>query len=204
MSSWQYTPLRRGFETYMGYLGGGEDYWLHGTDRELDFWQDDAPVFNYTCWEKNDCPQEFYSANIFASKAVDVIDAAAKQPKKLFLYLAWQSVHSGGELQLQAPQDYIDSFNATVPLAGPLKTKRRELAAMIRSMDDGVGIVTAALHRNNMMDNTLIVFSTDKQVPAAFFAPSSVHVSAKHLSFHPGDIRMVGLRVYFGRQWGSC
>ena len=162
MSSWRFTPLRRGFESYMGYLGGGEDYWLHGTDTALDFWDNEAPLFNYTCWDKDDCPHEFYSANVFAEKAVGVIDAAAKQPKPLFLYLAWQSVHSGGHLQLQAPQDYIDSFNATVPLAGPLNTKRRELAAMVRSMDEGIGNVTAALSRNDILEETLIIFSTDK------------------------------------------
>ena len=48
MSSWRFTPLRRGFESYTGYLGGGEDYWIHGTDTELDFWGGQEPLFNYT------------------------------------------------------------------------------------------------------------------------------------------------------------
>ena len=163
MSSWRFTPLRRGFESYTGYLGGGEDYWIHGTDTELDFWEGQEPLFNYTCWEKNACPHEFYSANVFAEKAIAVIEQAAAQPKPkpLFLYLAWQSVHSGGRLQLQAPQDYIDGFSKTVPLAGPLGTKRRELAGMVRSMDEGVGNVTKALSAAGMFEDTLIIFSTD-------------------------------------------
>lgn len=129
MSSWRFTPLQRGFETYFGYLGGGEDYWIHGTDTQLDFWNGTAPDFSHTCWQKNDCPHEFYSTNVFAERAVAVIEAAAKQPKPFFLYLAWQAVHSGGHLQLQAPQDYIDSFNDTAPAV--LNNKRRELAGTL-------------------------------------------------------------------------
>ena len=165
MSSWRFTPLERGFESYYGYLGGGEDYWLHGTDTELDLWDGDAPDFSHTCWQKNDCPHAFYSANVFAAKAVGVIEAAAQNRSRLFLYLAWQSVHSGGRLQLQAPQDYIDGFNSTVPLVGSTSTKRRELAGMVRSLDEGVGNVSAALSRAGMLEDTLLIFSTDNGKP---------------------------------------
>ena len=165
MSSWRFTPLERGFESYYGYLGGGEDYWLHGTDTELDFWDGDAPDFSHTCWQQNDCPHDFYSANVFAEKAVGVIEGAAQNRSKLFLYLAWQSVHSGGRLQLQAPQDYIDGFTSTVPLVGGTSTKRRELAGMVRSLDEGVGNVSAALSRAGMLEDTLLIFSTDNGKP---------------------------------------
>lgn len=88
-----------------------------------------------------------------------VIRDVAEQPKPFFLYLAWQAVHSGGHLQLQAPQDYIDSFNDTAPAV--LGNKRRELAGMVRSMDEGVGNVTEALRDMDMLNDTLIIFSTD-------------------------------------------
>ena len=86
-------------------------------------------------------------------------------------------------MQLQAPQEYIDSFNDTAPAV--LNNKRRELAGMwtqahcctvtlshrctvallragmVRSMDEGVGNVTGALREMAMLDETLIIFSTD-------------------------------------------
>ena len=163
MSSWRFTPLMRGFESYMGYLGGGEDYWLHGTGTALDFWSGAAPVFNYTCWDKNECAHKFYSTQIFAEQAAEVIKTAGSQQidKPLFLYLAWQAVHSGGRLQLQAPQDYIDRYNRTVSNFPGTGEKRRQLGGMNYAMDQGVGTVSAALKNANMYDDTLIIFSTE-------------------------------------------
>ena len=167
----QTTTNHANFSLLRSDLGGGEDYWIHGTDTQLDFWNGTAPDFSHTCWQKNDCPHEFYSTNVFAERAVAVIQDVAKQPKPFFLYLAWQAVHSGGDLQLQAPQDYIDSFNYTAPAV--LNNKRRELAGMVRSMDEGVGNVTAALRDMGMLDDTLIIFSTDVRSMVSRLRPSA-------------------------------
>ena len=165
MSSWRFTPLKRGFESYFGYLGGAEDYFIHGTETELDFWSDETPVFNHSCFEADACPHETYSVQIFAKKATEVIERVVTAGiKPLFLYLAWQSVHSGGHLRLQAPQDYIDSFNDTVS-----NDLRRSLAGMVHALDIGVGDIRAAIKAQNIQDNTLIVFSTDNGGPADHF-----------------------------------
>jgi hypothetical protein len=36
-----------------------------------------APRFNATCWDGDACAHEFYSAHVFARKAVEVIQQAA-------------------------------------------------------------------------------------------------------------------------------
>ena len=76
-------------------------------------------------------------------------------PDPLFLYLAWQSVHSGGNLQLQAPQSYVDGFTDTVE--NPL---RRHFAGMVRALDEGVGNVTEALEEAWMLQDSLSIFLT--------------------------------------------
>ena len=52
-----------------------------------------------------------------------------------------------------------------MPLVGGTSTKRRELAGMVRSLDEGVGNVSAALSRAGMLEDTLLIFSTDNGKP---------------------------------------
>ena len=89
-----------------------------------------------------------------------MIDAVARTGAPLFLYLAWQSVHSPD----QAPQRYIDSFASTIS-----NVHRRTFAAMVKALDEGVANVTARLEKHGMLNDTLIVFSTDNGGPADNF-----------------------------------
>lgn len=167
--------VRRGFDTTFGYLGGAQDYWLHGFKEPaayLDFVDGDEPAFNHTCWQDDACGVDFYSTHLFARKAIDIINAAAegaaantaRKPAPLFLYIAWQSVHSvegPDPEQLKAPQSYIDAFNRTIP-----NIERRVFAAMATTLDEGVGNVTAALKETGLWKDTFLIFSTDNGGPA--------------------------------------
>ena len=177
-STYPYTPLRRGFDSTFGYLGGAQDYWLHGfakPEAYLDFCENNEPVFNHTCWNDDACGVEYYSTHLFARRAIAIINAAAARsavssiPREpgsgasanstgagaaaesaaaesaaaaaaaapLFLYIAWQSVHSvegPDPQQLKAPQSYIDAFKVTIP-----NMDRRVFAAMTTTLDEGVG-----------------------------------------------------------------
>ena len=174
MSSWQFTPLQRGFDTYgFGYLGGAEDYWVHGHKTDLDFWkgvgtagtQKMEPDFSHSC-QNGDAgcfgDNRDYSAHLFASSASAAIKTAlATEPNKpMFLYLPMQSVHA----PLEAPQAYVDSFKHTVS-----HSKRRIFAGMVRALDEAVGNVTATLQDAGILKNTLIIFSTDNGGPADGF-----------------------------------
>eukprot|EP00037_Helgoeca_nana_P029573 m.354548 g.354548 ORF g.354548 m.354548 type:complete len:293 (+) comp28002_c0_seq24:18-896(+) len=97
MSSWRFTPLERGFGTYYGYLGGGEDYWTHVDGGAIELFDGRDPVTNASCAETkggniNSCPIRYYSADLFTERAVRVINDAATEEAPFFLYLAYQSV----------------------------------------------------------------------------------------------------------------
>ncbi|XP_068106366.1 arylsulfatase B [Hyperolius riggenbachi] len=144
-------PTRRGFDTYFGYLLGGEEYYTHErcyastavnkTMCALDFRDGEEPARGY---------EKKYSTHLFAERAVSLI-ASHKPEKPLFLYLAFQSVHA----PLQVPQEYVEPYNF-------IKDKNRRLyAGMVSALDEAVGNVTAALKQAGLWDNSVIIFSTD-------------------------------------------
>eukprot|EP00942_MAST-04A_sp_MAST-4A-sp1_P010230 g10230.t1 len=168
-SSFRFTPLGRGFDSYsVGYLGGAEDYFRHGEHDILDFWNETNYTYEYSCELQDECPLEKYSSSIFTDAAISVLEKynknggnfKSRDDKPFFLYLPMQSVHA----PLEAPQDYIDSFNDTVS-----NPKRRIFAAMVKLLDESVGKVTTALSDFGLLEDTIIIFSTDNGGPADFF-----------------------------------
>ncbi|KAH3868736.1 arylsulfatase B-like isoform X2 [Dreissena polymorpha] len=148
----EYLPTRRGFDSHVGYWSGKEDYYTH-MDQDgywgLDFRRDMA-VVNET----------FYSTEQYTKEALKILEHHNKS-QPLFLYLAHQAVHAGnGNAPLQAPQRYVDRFPYI------LDHKRRIFAGMTAALDDSVGTVVSALHDLDMIDNTIIVFTTDNGGPA--------------------------------------
>ncbi|XP_066269871.1 arylsulfatase B-like isoform X7 [Branchiostoma lanceolatum] len=165
--AWEFTPTYRGFDSYYGYLTGKDNYYDHTDDESnskeevrilgykgLDLRNGTEPV-----WTENGT----YSTELFATEAERII-ASHDTSKPLFLYLPHQAVHSGNpDNPLQAPQKYIDKF-PHIQHPG-----RRTFAAMVSALDDAVGNVTKALSARGMLENSVIIFTTDNGGPAAGF-----------------------------------
>ncbi len=90
-----------------------------------------------------------YMTDYFTHQAVAAIEANANRP--FFLYLAYNAPHT----PLQAKREDFDA------LSGIKDHNTRVYGAMIRALDRGVGEVLAALKKNGLDDNTLIVFTSD-------------------------------------------
>ncbi|KAF8768315.1 Arylsulfatase B like protein [Argiope bruennichi] len=154
----EYTPTFRGFDSHYGYWGGKEDYFDHtqlmGQLWGLDFHQNMKSVKNIV---------GNYSTFLFSNHAEKIIQNH-NTSKPLFLYVAHQAVHSANMYApLQAPVDYIKRFSH-------IKDKKRRIyAAMVSALDDSVSQIIKSLHTKNMLNNSIIVFSTDNGGPAAGF-----------------------------------
>ncbi|XP_077988816.1 arylsulfatase B-like [Glandiceps talaboti] len=136
-------PTHRGFDSFFGYLLGSEDYYTHIKQNGFDLRRNEKEV------AQNYIGQ--YSAMIFAKEAQEIIERHDPE-KPLFLYLPFQSVHAPSEV----PVHYSDEYKGLIE-----DEKRQTLAGMVTCMDEAIGNVTEALRRSPMLNNSVIVFSTD-------------------------------------------
>jgi arylsulfatase A-like enzyme len=164
-----YWPMSRGFDLHYGMIKAGYiDYFRHtrpGIGR--DWFRQQEPLV-----------EEGYATDLIADEAVRVITAHnTKHP--LFLYVAFNAPHS----PFQPPHE------VQTPAYRDLSEKRRPFAEMITSMDSGVGRIGKALTDAGMMDNTLMVFSSDNGGVAAGVRSDNTPLRAGKGTVYEGGVR---------------
>eukprot|EP01061_Rhynchopus_euleeides_P034105 TRINITY_DN57808_c0_g1_i1.p1 TRINITY_DN57808_c0_g1~~TRINITY_DN57808_c0_g1_i1.p1 ORF type:complete len:530 (+),score=186.62 TRINITY_DN57808_c0_g1_i1:57-1646(+) len=160
MYSYAMTPTFRGFDSFYGFYNGGEDYFVHtaggGTNLGYDMRRDTGRRCGRGCSVVDYAANNTYSTTLFTQEAVNVVENHPfGQP--LFLYLAYQAVHS----PTQAPESYVAPYTAQ-----GLKFPRSTYAGMIACLDEGIGNVTSALEARGMLENTLLIFTADNGGPS--------------------------------------
>ena len=136
----KFHPLSRGFDDYYGFLQGARSYTPLKNGNKL----------NRLLRDREPVEEEFeYMTDSLGEEAAKYIDQHAGVP--FFMYLCFNAVHT----PLQATQEKLEAVEKDLP------EKRRTLAAMTVSLDDAVGDVLAALERNGLTRNTIVVFIND-------------------------------------------
>ena len=144
-------PTYRGFDSFFGYLTGCEDYFSHiAHDRfpgvkQRWFGYDLRRNESVSTKEKG-----IYSTFAFTKEAEEIVQEHDKE-SPLFLYLAFQAVHS----PLQVPAQYLEQYEFIKD------QNRRVYAGMVSAMDEAVGNLTQTLKESGLWNNTVLVFSTD-------------------------------------------
>lgn len=143
-------PLRSGYEEFFGIMAGGVDYFTHcSSTGDHDLYVDDATH-----------KEVGYLTDMFSKRAVQHIheraaDAKAGQP--FFLSLHYTAPHWPWETRDDAhvaPEVAKNLFHLD---GGNVNSYRK----MIHHMDEGIGWITAALREQGLLENTLIVFTSD-------------------------------------------
>jgi arylsulfatase A-like enzyme len=139
-------PLQRGFDGFLGLLGGWIDYQSHAGGAGADWWRgEDALV------------QVGHSTRLLADEAVRVI--AERDPAKpLYLQVAFNAPHAPTSVP---PGRSIDEM----PGADPA---RRAYALLVDELDRAVGRVLDALEEEGLGEDTLVVFASDNGAPTAY------------------------------------
>ena len=136
----KFWPQNRGFDHFYGNLVGEVDYFTKERGGIID-WQRDGRFLK----------EGGYYTTLIGNEAVNIIEHHDTS-KPLFLYVASLAPHA----PYQAPKEAADAYKNTIG-----DQRRRTYAAMITELDTQVGRIVAALKQKNMLDNTLIIFSSD-------------------------------------------
>ncbi|WP_291010040.1 sulfatase-like hydrolase/transferase [Hydrogenophaga sp.] len=143
-------PQRSGYDTFFGIMAGGVDYFTHCSsagDHDLYIGEETHKEVGYL-------------TDVFSKRAVDHVhqraaDARAGQP--FFLSLHYTAPHWPWETRDDAhiaPEVAKNLFHLD---GGNLHSYRK----MIHHMDEGIGWIVDALRSECLLENTLIVFTSD-------------------------------------------
>ncbi|KAF6205152.1 hypothetical protein GE061_019319 [Apolygus lucorum] len=159
-TTWEHMPTRRGFDSFYGYLNGFLSYYdgihFEPPGLGLDFWSNET--------ESWPLAYGAYLPELLGHQAEKIIKEHNKNHKDepLFLLVAANAPHAGGDKPFQA--DFPPSrSDATDFIKDPL---RRNLADVMRYVDDTLGNLTATLKSEGMLDETMIMFLGDNGGPS--------------------------------------
>ena len=158
----KYHPLRRGFTEFVGH-NTAVDYFTKEREGERDWSHGYESV-----------DEEGYVTDLLAVHAVRFIDRHAAEEAPFFLYVPFSAPHS----PLQAKEEDLPRYADLEPLEPPRgweestagrslaaderrRRNRRIHAAMVHSLDKGVGRILQAIDDHGIADNTLVLFFSD-------------------------------------------
>lgn len=131
-------PPSRGFDEFYGILEGAALY-FDANNRERKYRREYLPI---------DGEQDYYSDAI-GREAISFIKRHKNRP--FLCYVPFTAPHA----PRQAKQEHLEKFSHIEPLI------RRELVAMVYSLDENVGLILDTLKKEGLEENTLVVFFSD-------------------------------------------
>lgn len=141
----KFRPVHHGFDYSWIMLGGGADYFTHMEPNE--------GTGNSHLYENGEkINPKGYLTNLIAASAVKWLKGRSRA-KPFFLYVPFTAPHT----PIQNPAEY-DAATGTAPVR---QGDRPTFAAMVRSLDEQVGLILRQLRDMGAEQDTLVIFHSD-------------------------------------------
>lgn len=141
----KFSPLDQGFEDFVGFLGGNVDYFRHRELSDLEVYLD----------RREPVDREGYTTDLITRDALAYLEERAEEPERpFFLYLP----HAAPHFPFQGPDDDDGGMPSVEEWT---EGTRETYIEMMKSLDESVGAVVAALGKHGQLENTILVFASD-------------------------------------------
>ncbi len=153
----RFLPLQRGFDDFYGFVNTGIDYWTHERYGIPSMYRNNSA----TTEDKGT-----YCTDLFEREALRFLDEYSDRP--FFCYVPFNAPHGASNLErprpgVQAPLEYIQKHYGPYDPKEPntREARRKRYMAAVTYMDESIGRLLDALEKNNVADNTIVIFFSD-------------------------------------------
>jgi len=168
------TPNARGFDHFVGHLNTQIDYYDYTVANGYDLQENGQSIRR----------EGVYATNMHTNETVRYLTDIRNPEKPFFLYVPFLAPHS----PMQAPKDLEAKYSRRLNKPFPKKT----YAAMVDSLDQGVGRILETLDAQGLRENTIVIFFSDNGGLEVFGADNGPWRGGKLETFE-GGIRVNAL-----------
>ncbi len=174
-------PNDRGFDHFHGFLADMmDDYWTHLRGGE-----------NWMRLNEQVIEPEGHATDLFTDWTLDYLTQRKTEKQSFFLYLAYNAPH----FPIQPPPTFLEKVKAREP---QLSEDRAKNAAFIEHLDSAVGRVMQHLEETELIENTLVIFTSDNG-GALRFAQSNGKLRGGKQDMYEGGIRVPAFAYWKGK-----
>lgn len=174
-------PNNRGFDYFKGFLGDMmDDYWTHLRGG-----------VNWMRFNREVIDPKGHATDLFTDWTIEYLQERTKDSKPFFVYLAYNAPH----FPIQPPEEYLKHV---MEREKSIEEKRAKNVAFIEHLDHCVGKIMQCLEETGLIENTLVVFTSDNggSIP---HAQSNGNLHGGKQQMYEGGIKVPAFAVWKGK-----